>query len=156
MKQPKQSLRGNLDNRIHSIIRGAERNDLGEVKRALEEDPECVNHQDARMGITALHIAAADGNMPLVKLLLEQRNIKASRADHAGRDAAYMAEAIGRDDIANLITHAIHARLLERFPELKDVPNDDHEEVFDALFADEPEETQVISFPGRPPRPSGP
>jgi len=154
MEQTNKSSRGNLKERNHSILRGADSNDWEEVKSALLEDPDCINEQDERMGITAMHIAAADGNMTLVKFLLQQPGCRSSMADHSGRMPSHLAEAIGREDIVAVLRRAsadrIRAAWINELDVLNELPSKENSE---ATLSDSGT-PQVIRFPSR--RPSGP
>ena len=57
----------------------------------------------AEGGKTALHVAAVNGNIEIVKLLLNQRGCDANSKDSKGRTPAAFAEAYGRVDMAKLI-----------------------------------------------------
>jgi ankyrin repeat protein len=104
----------------HLIIEGAQQNDLGKVEAALELDPPCVNACDPRSGLTALHIAAADGNRSLVRFLLSRADCAFSPEDRLGRTPVQLAYVIGRDDIVDDICSSMAADLSRRFPELNE------------------------------------
>ena len=87
----------------HPIIRAALSNDINAAKCALAEDAECINHQSDKMGVTALHVAAGNGNMSMVQFLCEQPGCDPYIQDYAGRLPCYMATAIGRLDISDVI-----------------------------------------------------
>lgn len=119
--------RDNLEKQTPSIFRGAERNDLGEVRNALSIDRSAINMQD-RMGLTALHIAAADGNKTLVKFLLDQPGCRFDLVDVHGRIPSVLAYMVGRDDIVGLIANAMAEDLRRRFPEIDDNDNGSRDE----------------------------
>ena len=82
-----------------NIIRGATNHDLDEIKRALAVNPDCINETERNVGVTALHIAAFDGNYEIVDFLCGQPGIDITIADNLGRTASWAAHTIGRDDI---------------------------------------------------------
>ena len=114
--------RENLNRPTHSILRGADRNDLAEIETALATDPQCINAKDEHIGVTALHIAAADGNKSLVEFLIKQPACQLDVEDAAGRTPAMLAFLIGRDDIVGLLASATSRELQAQFPELRNAP----------------------------------
>ena len=91
-----------LDERPN-IIRGAIKADLEELQSALIENPNCINDTDPATGVTALFIAAIDGNYSIVDFLCDQPGIKVDIMDKFGRTAYMAAIEIGRDDILERI-----------------------------------------------------
>ena len=102
-----QNIKEDMKNSNFSIIEGALRNDWDEIRGALAENPECINQRDPRMGVTALHIAAGDGNLPLVQFLCEQEGVDSAAIDAAGRRPIQLSIAIGRPDITTLLCRAV-------------------------------------------------
>jgi len=100
---PRAMEKDNNKKRSHSIIIGALVHDIVEIKRALQEDADCINHVDDVLGVSALHIAAADGNSALVDFLCKQPGCDPHLLDRQGRRAAFLALAIGRPDICDAI-----------------------------------------------------
>lgn len=94
-----------------NIIRGATNNDLDEVKRALEADPNCINETEPNVGVTALHIAAFDGNYEMVDFLCDQPCIDIHKEDNLGRSPQWAAYIIGRNDIEMRIMRDMAAEL---------------------------------------------
>lgn len=68
----------------YDIIRGAETNDLEEVKNALRENPDCINTQDGKTGKTALHYAGALGNVAIATELFRHKNLNPEIEDNFG------------------------------------------------------------------------
>ena len=68
------------------IIRGAKNNDLSEVKAALELNQHDITKQDGIYGLSALHYAAAKGNIHMVDYLLTQEGVNIDLKDRWGRD----------------------------------------------------------------------
>lgn len=93
------SLYDGMNNDKPNIIRGAMSADFDQVKAALEENPACITEADPVTGLTALHIAAGEGNGAMVDLLCSQPGYDLSIQDAWGRQPPYMAIAIGRHDI---------------------------------------------------------
>ena len=91
---------------VPNIIRGATNGDLEEIKEALRRDPACINEVDPEIGVTALHIAAFDGNFKLVDFLCAQPGVDAYVYDKLGRTQWFAAHSIGRDDICGRIVFA--------------------------------------------------
>lgn len=119
MRSPILDIGGNLDRRDYSIIRGAENNDLDEVQKALAADYSAIGDIDEVSGATALHIAAADGNLPMVRYLIEQRGCRLSAEDKAGRNPAFLAFVIGREDIVDIICKKMADELSQDFSDLR-------------------------------------
>lgn len=94
-----------------NIIRGATNADLDEIQRALSLNPDCINEVDNNIGVTALHIAAFDGNYDIVDFLCDQPGIDIAVFDKFGRTAYWAAHIIGRDDIVERIMRDTNARL---------------------------------------------
>lgn len=82
-----------------NIIRGAINSDLNEIKAALVDNPDCINELHHPSGMTALIIAAIDGQYTLVDYLCDQPGIDVSIFDNHGRSAYGVAIALGRYDI---------------------------------------------------------
>lgn len=97
-----------------NIIRGATNHDLDEIKRALEANPDCINETEPNVGVTALHIAAFDGNFEVVEFLCGQEGVDITLPDNLGRTASTAAHMVGRDDIYQRIRQVIAADI-ERF-----------------------------------------
>lgn len=148
MEKANVSLRGNLKERHHSILIGAENCDWDEIRNALTEDPTCINDQDERMGVTPLHIAAGDGNMTLVKFLLEQPGCRTSMADHSGRMPSYMAEAIGRDDIASVLRQASAHRIRAAWADELRALGDETSQTKRESGSPAADSSAVLPFPG--------
>lgn len=130
---------------MYSIIYGAEINDLNHVKLALADDPRSINGRDRALGVTALHIAAGDGNRSLVEYLVEQPGCKLDIEDYKGRTPALLAIIVGRDDIADIIHSAIIRKIETQFPEGVSFVEGEHKK--DAPI--------VVPFT-KPPRPNEP
>ncbi|MCB1530208.1 MAG: hypothetical protein H6853_07615 [Rhodospirillales bacterium] len=100
-----------------NIIRGAIRGDIDEVRNALQEDPACVNKQEAVTGWTALRYAASSGEYSMVDLLCNAEGIKTSIPDIRGRTPAHLAWVIGREDIKRRINRERDERLRAKLDE---------------------------------------
>jgi len=96
-----------------NIIRGATNGDLEEIKAALERDPNCINETDPNVGVTALHIAAFDGDYALVDFLCDQPGIELWPYDNLGRPPWWAARIIGRHDICDRIMRDIQREINE-------------------------------------------
>ena len=94
-----------------NIIRGAANNDLNEIKCALEADPSCINETEPNVGVTALHIAAFDGNYEIVDFLCDQPGIDIHIEDNLGRSPQWAAYIIGRNDIEMRIARDMAAEM---------------------------------------------
>ena len=82
-----------------NIIRGATNHDLDEIRRALAENPDCINETEPNVGVTALHIAAFDGNYEIVDFLCDQPGVDVHAEDNLGRTPWWAAYIVGREDI---------------------------------------------------------
>lgn len=109
-----------------NIIRGATNADLDEIQRALSLNPDCINEVDKNIGVTALHIAAFDGNYDIVDYLCEQPGIDIGIFDKFGRSPYWAAHIIGRDDIVERIMRDTNARLKIMLENDDDYDNDDN------------------------------
>lgn len=132
--------RENLDNINKEFIRAAIAGDTDEAKRLIEQEPNVVNYQDERSGLTGLMIFTADGCGSMVDLICGLPEADVTLEDKRGRTAGFMAIAIGREDIRQRIDDRVTEELFLLDPELRE----------DELDDDTPSSDVVIRFPGRP------
>ncbi|MBN9039342.1 MAG: ankyrin repeat domain-containing protein [Rhizobiales bacterium] len=81
------------------IIEGALKNSLSDVEAALKADSDSINQQEDETGSTALHIAVASMNMPMVLLLSSQVGADINIKDDFGRDVIDLALEVGHPEI---------------------------------------------------------
>ena len=81
------------------IIRGAKNNDLSEVKAALELNKHDIIKQDGIYGLSALHYAAAKGNIHMVDYLLRQEGVNIDLKDRWERDVLDVAILSGHQQV---------------------------------------------------------
>jgi ankyrin repeat protein len=81
------------------IIRGAYYNDTSEVIAALKLNWHNITNQDTESGMSALHYAAAKGNLSMVSLLLDQKGVDLSLKDKWDRDPLDVAILVGHQKI---------------------------------------------------------
>ena len=94
------------------LIAAAEAGDLRGVKRAFPEGAN-VNYQSPHDLMTALHIAAGNGDHEMVDFLVNKRNADVTLKDKHGRTAAVVAIDCGNTEIADRLTELECNILLE-------------------------------------------
>jgi len=85
------------------IIRGAKNNDLSEVIAALDADKNDITKTDFIFGLSALHYAAAKGNIAMVKFLLYQEGVDIAIKDRWNRDPLDVAVLSGHEECINAL-----------------------------------------------------
>jgi len=76
---------GHISARWHDILRGAEENDIDEMRGAVEDNGVSVNYVDPNTFLSALHKAAARDNIEAVEWLCAQEGIDFRLKDKFGR-----------------------------------------------------------------------
>lgn len=82
---------------VDDILVAANKGDLEQARRAISNDPSCVNKQD-RDGMTALHIAIFRWCTPMVVFLANQPNIDFGIKDRWGRSFCDASREAGNED----------------------------------------------------------
>lgn len=131
----------NLEDETPNILRGAINLDVAEVKAALVADPDCINHADPDTGLTALHIAAANGDIETIQMLVQQSGVDIGVPDALGRPPYLLAQIMGRNDVVGALFQQVERRL-----QAKEATDDQPTESTNVRT--------ITSF--RPKRPSGP
>ena len=91
--------------RISSLVDAVRKNDYDLVVHYLaRRHPECIDEQDEENGMTGLHVAARDGNVPLVRLLLTHR-ANARLTDRQGDSALHYAAYRGQTPVIRLLVN---------------------------------------------------
>jgi len=103
----------------YSIVLAAKDNLNDLVKEILEKNPERINEQDTRTGMTALHWVGANMNYELGEFLFAQKNppVNPFIQDRSGRYAFDLANEMGNE------------RMIELF--LKNIPEDEPDNIVD-------------------------
>jgi len=94
----------------HNIITGADNDDYNEVNAALDEDPNAIRYQDAETGMTAVHVAAGDGNLKMVNHLLAVPGVDIAITDKFNRDPLEMAIAVGHKGIIEELSRQMYPK----------------------------------------------
>ena len=85
-----------------SFVGAVRRNEYDLVVHYLARHPTYINAQDPDNGLSGLHVAARDGNVPLVKLLLAHR-AKVKLTDRQGDSALHYACYRGQTPVIRLL-----------------------------------------------------
>ena len=99
-------LGGSTSGMNYDIIRGAERNDLDEVRSAVEIEGVSVNYQEPVAGLTALHKVAARGNILVLKWLVSHPDVDLDIRDTFDRSAAKVAAMFRQEEAYQIICAA--------------------------------------------------
>ena len=110
VKNIKKEPKVKLEKRLYDIIAGADEGDFGEVDAALDENPKAISFQEPSVGLTALHVAAADGNLDMVNHLLSKPGVNPNIVDKFGRQALDMAIYIGHDGVIEVLSRHMYPR----------------------------------------------
>lgn len=92
------------------IIDAAASKDFAGVDKALAANPDAIHYQDSNTGVTALHIAAADGHLSLTEYLLSKPGVDVTIRDWSGRDALDLAIGIGHAKIIDAISKKLYPK----------------------------------------------
>ncbi|MEJ0017585.1 MAG: ankyrin repeat domain-containing protein [Acetobacteraceae bacterium] len=98
---------------MHDIILGAETDDYIEVDLAVAENAAAIVQREPTTGMTALHIAAGDGNLKMVRHLLAFPGVDLTIVDQFGRDPIDMATNIGNTEIVELLSRVLYPSCYE-------------------------------------------
>jgi ankyrin repeat protein len=78
---------------------------MDEVQAALDRDPRDINKQHDLNRYTALHIAAAYGNVTMVKFLIKQPRLRFGVKDRWDRDPLAIAILAGHPEVTRVLFH---------------------------------------------------
>ncbi|WP_316859222.1 ankyrin repeat domain-containing protein [uncultured Cohaesibacter sp.] len=84
------------------IFEGIKRNNIEDVRKILEREPANINETD-HLGMTALHVAAAKGNLSMVTFLLEQKGVDLTLKDQFDRDPLDLAILAGNQRVIDAL-----------------------------------------------------
>ncbi|MGS4884952.1 ankyrin repeat domain-containing protein [Roseibium sp. MB-4] len=90
------------DDSAVDIVLGALQNDIDQARQALETDANAI-HQTDQQGLTALHIAAAKGNLTMVQFLLDRPGVNLSLKDNFNRDPLDVAILSGNQKVIDAL-----------------------------------------------------
>ncbi len=93
-----------------NIIRGADENNYNLVDAAIRENPKAIIFQDAATGLSALHVAAGDGNFSMFQYLLSIEGADPTLRDKFNRDPLEMAIAIGHKGIIESLSKRLYPK----------------------------------------------
>ena len=99
---------------VAKIIFAALHGNLAEVDRAAAVDRRAINFQEPESGVTALHVAAGNGDVALTRHLLMKPGIDVAIKDRFGRDALDLAIEINADEIVELLSRKLYPKSFAR------------------------------------------
>lgn len=103
-----------------SLIDLVRAENIDEIKRKIEEDPQSVLEIDPESGVTALHIAGYQGLEEIAEAILQSNFIDFSIKDGRRNDVLRAAMASGIDEVIDLVGDA----MIQRAPHLLNNPPD--------------------------------
>lgn len=102
-KNAKKIIKNNMENESDGnppdILRGAQNNNIAEVRAALRVDWKNIGKIESATGMTALHISAIRGNASIVSFLLQQNGVDVGLKDKFDRDPLDLAILSGNQTI---------------------------------------------------------
>lgn len=95
---------------IAGILQAADDGDIKGVDRAISASRDAINFRDPDTGLTALHIAAGDGNLAMTLHLLRKPGIDLTIKDYFGRDAVDLAMGVNATEIVDAISKKLYPK----------------------------------------------
>ncbi|XP_043228197.1 ankyrin repeat domain-containing protein SOWAHA-like [Amphibalanus amphitrite] len=80
-----------------------------EIVRMLKDNPKLAKHKDFITGYTALHWAAKNGNLDVIKLIAGTHGVDVDSASHGGYTPLHVAMQYGHEDVFDLLVHTYGA-----------------------------------------------
>jgi len=104
----------------NNILVSAFYGDIDGLKKAIEEDPRCLDSVDSASGGTALHIASGVGSYSCVEYLITRTKIDLFAQDVLGNTALTRAAKLGHSAVFELLADKMYPN---RHLEAKPTPN---------------------------------